>query len=186
MRKSSSLRLQRIVALAMALGFSSLGLLATASPAHAYSLRPIVQYYHWGREDNFAAVTAHDWQSAESQGYELIRQPDGWALERATTNQNTQTALLLYWHAGRGDYMSTATPTGIASARSAGYVYVGYQGYVWTYARAGTVPLYLYWNGDRQDNYLTSTPEGIAAAESAGYVPVRIEGWVYPSPNGIL
>ncbi|MFB6515506.1 hypothetical protein ACFCW4_07255 [Streptomyces virginiae] len=185
MRKSSSLRRKRIAALAMALGFSSLGLVATASTAHAdaYTLRPIVQYYHWGRQDNFAAVTAQEWQSAESQGYELIRELDGYAMAFPTTNQSTQAPLSLWWHAARGDYMSTATPTGVASARSAGYVYVGQQGFVWTYARAKTVPLYLYWNGDRQDNYLTSTPEGIAAAESAGYVPVRIEGWVFPTTS---
>lgn len=95
---------------------------------------------------------------------------------------NTPLELYLFWNPDRQDYFSTATRQGVDSAVSAGYQYLGVQGYVRGRYEAHTVPLRQYWSADRQDNFLTATPEGVRDALAAGYTFVRIEGYVYPNP----
>ncbi|GLW11205.1 hypothetical protein Misp01_63330 [Microtetraspora sp. NBRC 13810] len=151
-------------------------------PAHAdgEQFMNLVTYYNWDREDNYSAVTAAD--HARETGYQWIRTKEAWVLARPT-DTSTQKPLVLYYNSERGDYMSTATTEGIASAESAGYVRKGVQAYIYRNHEPGTVPLYQYWSWDRQDNFAAASPEGIASAESAEYVRVRVEGYVRPGSD---
>ena len=88
-----------------------------------------------------------------------------------------------FWQAMREDNFTTATPEGVASARSAGYSSIRVEGYVFAEQQPGTVPLKLYWHEMRGDNYTTGTAEGEASAQAAGYQYVRIEGYAYSTPQ---
>ncbi|MER6958078.1 hypothetical protein [Streptomyces sp. NPDC000618] len=95
---------------------------------------------------------------------------------------NTLSGLYLFWDPVRQDNFSTATRQGIESAVSAGYEYIGVQGYVRGRWEPHTVPLRQYWSAEREDNFLTATTEGSRDARAAGYTFVRVEGYVYPYP----
>ncbi|MER6958077.1 hypothetical protein [Streptomyces sp. NPDC000618] len=168
------------LALGAALLISCSGAVA-AQPAHAVNEHwaNMVTYYHWGREDNFSAVTANDHYNARRMGYEWIRSKEAWVLVEPT-DTNRQKPLILFYNSARGDYVSTATADGIASALSAGYVRKGVQGYIWKDRQPGTVPLHQYWNPKREDNFAAASPEGTASAESADYQWIRVEGYVRP------
>ncbi|WP_143074902.1 hypothetical protein [Streptomyces mangrovisoli] len=154
---------------------------AAAPSAHARGehWHNLATWYHWGRQDNFSSVTADDDATARSSGYTWVRGKEAYILVQPTDTR-VQKPLILFYNSARGDYMSTATREGIASALSAGYVRKNVQGYIWTYHAPGTVPLYQYWNARRQDNFAAASPEGIASARSAGYRRVRVEGYVTP------
>ena len=174
------IRIRRSLALGAAVLLSAFTAVA-APPAHAAGehWHNLVTWYHWGLEDNFSSVTADDDATARSTGYTRVRGNEAFVLMEPTDTR-VQKPLVLFYNSARGDYMSTATPEGIDSALSAGYVRKNVQGYVWTYPSPGTVPLYQYWNAKRQDNFTAASPEGIASAESAGYQRVRVEGYVTP------
>jgi hypothetical protein len=176
-------RLRATVAFGAALLLSGFGVVATAPAANAVGYgphQPLVVWYHWGRQDNFTAWSQTQNDSAYAAEYEIVRYEEAWLPVFASSNTGSQRELSLYYSYDRGDNMSVAHPDGIADARSAGYVRVGYQGYVYVTQQPGTVPLYQYWHPGREDNFATATPEGIASAESAGYIRIRIEGYVLP------
>ncbi len=95
--------------------------------------------------------------------------------------EGERAALRLYYHAGRADYLSTATTHGAQDAQSQGYVFLGIQGQISTVQRAGMVPLKLYFGTARGDFFSTCTSTGESNALAAGYTLVRTEGYVYPS-----
>lgn len=173
-------RTRSLLALGSALLAVSSGAVA-AQPAHAVTERSanLVTYYHWGREDNFSAVTHLDHAVGRGEGYQWIRTYEAW-VHMDPVDVNRQRPLVLFYNSARGDYISTATDEGIASALSAGYVRKGVQGYIWKDRRPGTVPLHQYWNQEREDNFAAASPEGIASARSADYQWIRIEGYVRP------
>jgi hypothetical protein len=175
-------RTRSLLALGAALLAVSSGAVA-AQPAHAVNERfaNLVTYYHWDREDNFSAVTHLDHAAGRGEGYQWIRMYEA-LVHMDPVDSGRQRPLILFYNSARGDYMSTATDEGIASALSAGYVRKGVQGYIWKDRRPGTVPLHQYWNQEREDNFAAASPEGIASAQSADYQWIRIEGYVSPGP----
>lgn len=177
------IRIRRPLALGIALVLGAFNAIAVP-PAHAGGEHwaNLVTYYHWDREDNFSAVTAGDHSTARGAAYQWIRTKEAWVLV-TPTDPGTQKPLVLFYNSARGDYMSTATPEGIASAESAGYERKNVQGYIYRNHEPGTVPLNQYWSQDREDNFAAASPEGIASAESANYVFVRVEGYVRPGSD---
>ncbi|MFJ9121269.1 hypothetical protein ACIRJO_37790 [Streptomyces sp. NPDC102394] len=117
----------------------------------------LVTWYHWGLKDNFFSVTANGDATARSTGYTWVRGNEALVL-REPTDTRVQTPLVLSCNTLRGDYVSTVTTGGLASALNAGYVRKDVREHVWTDHAPGTVPLHPYWNADRQDNVAAASP----------------------------
>jgi hypothetical protein len=127
-----------------------------------------------GSPDHLTGISA-DRSFADPASYKWTYS-EGWIY----TKQAPQTVpLVLYRSAARGDYFTTATAVGFASAAEAGYSAVRVEGYVYPTQQPGTIPLNLFWNGSRQDNFTTSNPQAQADALAAGYVFVRTEGFIF-------
>ena len=95
-------------------------------------------------------------------------------------------ALHLYWSDTRGDYFTTATQEGDADADTAGYSYVGIDGYVSDQPLEGLVPLNLYWSQEREDNFLAATPEAVRDMGGLNYRLIRTEGYISDKPRAGL
>jgi CSLREA domain-containing protein len=89
--------------------------------------------------------------------------------------------LKLFWHAGRGDYFTTATQAGEQDGLNAGYSFIRTEGCVFSGQLPGTVPLKLFWHPGRGDYFTGATQAGEQDALNAGYIFVRVEGYVFPS-----
>jgi hypothetical protein len=111
--------------------------------------------------------------AATGADYRGLMKDDSLPLEFVTV------ALRLYWNDQRNDNFTTATADGEGSAKAAGYVDAGIEGYIYPTQVPGTVPLRLYWSERRGDNFTTASAAGQLKAKAAGYRFVRVEGYVY-------
>ena len=101
-----------------------------------------------------------------------------------TSSQLGARSLRLFWHEGRGDYLTAASPETVVAALRAGYSSRRRLGYVFARQRPNTRALKLFWNSNRRDHLTASSAEDEATARASGYRFVRIEGYV-PSNVGI-
>jgi predicted acylesterase/phospholipase RssA len=127
---------------------------------------------------------AMDMGEAAGGGYGLVR-----AQIRALLAPRAGTVpLRSFWHAGRGDTMTTATLQGetAAAAVAPPYEFQRMLGFVFGDSQPGTVPLKQYWNGARGDHFLAATELDERSASDAGYNFAWIEGHAPLAPSPML
>ncbi|WP_299123685.1 hypothetical protein [uncultured Winogradskyella sp.] len=143
--------------------------------------KSLVHYWSNTRKDNFLTASTNGKKAAEDANYRFVRQ-DGYVLTKASNSEGNAVPLYLYYNKTRKDYLTVASPAGIKSANSAGYVKIGIEGYVLQTVNAAYrklyKPLWLYYNDSRKDNFTIASSTGMQTAQSGGYSKVRIEGYV--------
>lgn len=119
---------------------------------------------------------------AKNNGYKYVR-GEGCPLAK---QHNGTIPLKLYYHSGKKEYASAATPESIAQLEKGLYKYIRTQGYVFTSQREGTVPAYQYHSPKNNDLFLAISQTAINDATNGGYNRVKIEGWIYPDTSGCI
>jgi len=138
---------------------------------------PLRHFWSAARQDNFTTTTSEGAAAALAAGYVEV------GVEGYVFTSRPYDLLWLYWHGGRGDYMSTAEASSLADAADgAAYSLAGFDGAVLKSPLPGTAPLKTYWSAAREDYFVTATAAGEASAIQAGYTYLRTEGYVFSSP----
>jgi hypothetical protein len=134
--------------------------------------RPLVTGYNPVTEDHLSTAW---YLSSVTTGNYSPAYADGWLLGYALPGT---ARLETFYHAGRGDYVTTATPALKQAALAAGYAFVEVEGYVFTSLQPGTRPLKQWWHGGRADHMLTAGVQSQNAAQNAGYTLLYTEGYI--------